>query len=267
MLLSPRGCQERGDKEFPTPTLPRGVWDVISKESLHDMQLASSSGRVAQVNLPRYVKDALESINNILTSAPLHRTSSVTREVQLPASREPNEIKECVEAFSQEVAALFFPKSETAARCSHSFRGALSVVCEHFQDVASFLQETGYTRCSIAGTRNSFADHFHVHDFYTYILYCGREIGTEVVVGGLERNALSIEERKDSWRRHTHRIIGAINHSLPSFTSDTDMGLLLPPFVAHRACPPLSQHGKTQPNLALVLTAFGPSEPKLYASD
>jgi len=84
-------------------------------------------------------------------------------------------------------------------------------------------------------------------------------MGTEVVVGGLKTNDLSIEVRKDSWQLSTHRITGATSRDLPIFTSSTDMGLLLPPFVAHRACHSRTQHGKAQSNLALVLTAFKPS--------
>jgi hypothetical protein len=258
MLLTPRRYQERNDNESPTLASPEDVQDLVFKESLHTIQHSAFLNRLAQISLPKPVEQALANLNKILTSTPIQHASSVTQEIRLPASHDADEMKECVETLSREVAALYFPTSDSAipADTLDALRNALSVLCTHFQEIASLLQETGYARCFVAGTRNSFADHFHVHDFYTYILYCGREVGTEVVVGALDTNNLSIEERKDSWQRHTHRINGAINHSVPSFTSDTDMGLLLPPFVAHRACRSVSQHGKAQSNFALVLTAF-----------
>lgn len=216
------------------------------------------SAQPIQRHLPKPVSDALATLREALSSAPVKLTSSVTPEIRLPPSQEPSQKDPFLNSLSRELLALYFQdvRSEFLQALSTQWYDSLSVLFDHFQHIASLLEPSGYNRCFVAATRNSFADHFHVHDFYTYILYSGREVGTEILVGKLEENALTIEERKDSWQRHTHRVTCATHHPPPTWITDTQMDLLLPPYVAHRACQAQTPQGKVQPNLALALTAF-----------
>lgn len=232
--------------------------------------LGSATGHTVSILLPHSVQQALLDINGMLSEAPQSLASSVTHEIEVPSHTDANGFAGYVEAFARELYALYFPKTLGAPELSenpltrvgiprdvtHRWHCALTTITHHFQDVAAHLQSAGYSRLFVSGTRNSFADHFHVHDFYTYILYCGREFGTEVILGDLEHNNLTVEERKDSWKRHTHRVHGVSSPSTPPFASATNEGLLIPPRVAHRACRTTSVYGQSEANLALVLTAF-----------
>jgi hypothetical protein len=236
--------------------LPLGC--TFNETSVPSLPCAPISAQPIQRHLPQPVSDALATLREVLSSAPVKLTSSVTPEIPLPTSREPSQKAPFINSLSRELSALYFQDARSAfpQALSTQWYESLSVLFDHFQHIASLLEPSGYTRCFVAATRNSFADHFHVHDFYTYILYSGREVGTEILVGKLEENALTIEERKDSWQRHTHRIIGATRSPPQTWISDTHMDLLLPPHVAHRACQAQTPQGKVQPNLALALTAF-----------
>lgn len=229
---------------------------AVSGAALREQAVISTSP--SQWPLPDPVAHAVATLRHLLSSAPATLTSAVTQEIPLPSTTEQTTRDAFIDSLSRQLAALYFPECDSTSVQTHAqeWRASLSILFDHFQHVASLLKPTGYTRAFVAATRNSFADHFHVHDFYTYIVYCGRELGTEVIVGELHTNELALEERKDSWQRHTHRITGPVHHLASTYTSDTRMGLLVPPFVAHRACQAQSPQGKMQPNLALALTVF-----------
>jgi hypothetical protein len=236
------------------PTVPAGELS----EMLHSLSAESTAAQARQNSLPPDVRQALETLQEVLAPAPSQPGSNLAGAITLSANQSVVERERFISELSSEIVALYFtgePLNQIKAR-SNQLRGALQNLHNHFRGVACSLAQSGYKHFSVIPTRNSFADTWHVHHFLTYVLYCGREIGTEVLLDsrGLER--VTIRSRKSDWMRKSHDVLGFNTTAAQTAISDTAMGLILPEEVTHRARHSISLEGRELTNLALILMAF-----------
>jgi hypothetical protein len=232
---------------------PGDIGAVFANGSAQEHGLGS-----AQSLLPQELRGALVLLERKLTEAAPQFGSSLAIGVSLNPSASHFEAEEFVQKLRSEVLSLYptSPASGSLDLDTREEREALCIIRDHFMGIASTLLQDGYKRFSVVAARNSFGDSWHVHDFFTYVLYCGREAGTEVVVGAPDRHKLVIRPRKNGWMHRSHDVLGMHEHTTSTTISNTQMGLFLPPDVAHRACHATSPQGKQQANLALVMLAF-----------
>lgn len=254
MSLAPNN---HGDNELRSAKLPTFSFNQLS-ELLISRRGLSLYPEPTHCQLPRDVEDALLIVQQVLSEAPAQYYSSMADGISLSPGAGTLAVRQFCDELALALASLYFPTSQHTpiTFCSEEVQEAFRVVHAHFERVAQSLQPDGYRRFSVVALRNSFADTWHVHDFLTYILYCGREVGTEVLAGPPEPKNLVLKESKNTWTRRSLDVLSVTDRAADATISDTKKGLILPPHVAHRALHSTSLEWKEKANLALVLMAF-----------
>lgn len=233
-------------------------YDLLDSAHITTTIPEHQSAPPTQSVLPSQVTTALAQLNELLSRTPASHVQSLAQPLALFSNETTAERDRFISALTSEVLSLYVPREGNFFDKGQfaSLTGAISELTDHFSTAATLLARHGYNRFYMNVTRNSFADRLHMHTYLSYILYCGREVGTEVVLHGPEEDGLLRRYRKDDWQRASYDLSVEPGSTLLSLTSDTANGLFLPPYVAHRARSSHTPHGKEQANLALVLLAF-----------
>jgi hypothetical protein len=216
-----------------------------------------------QCELPLEVLSALNGLNEILSP---NLNSSINQDAGTPIPLKVLaggiEVEPIVKELIQQLGKWYFAEQAAASGfepTSLRISEMLSEVVRHLAQVAESLKSDGYDSFSVNLTRNSFADELHTHTYCSYILYVGRESGTEIIPGRFEERGLRVREGRYDWSRNTKHVLCNDLTNLSFVTADVKRGLLLPPGVAHRA-PRLIRgeggSGGNGANLAVVLLAF-----------
>jgi hypothetical protein len=237
---------------------------TIAVENLHEY---FASGREkatplgpTQGKLPADLIQALSVLEEPLSKAPQRFGKALESGVEFVPGAGRSAALEFRGQLSQALEKLYFPESDGAPGefYSDDVQGALMAIHDHFEAVARGLQAEGYQTFRVVPMRDSVGDFWHIHNFYTYILYCGRQVGTEVVAcpPGIDR--LNLKRRKDFNILQTQKVESFCDKDLVTCVSDTKMGLLVPPEAPHKAldAPLLHSQRQQQANLALGLLAF-----------
>lgn len=207
----------------------------------------------AQNLLPEEVKDALFDLKAALSGAQPRNQSLFTIGVKLNPRSDSASARTFTADLLSNIRYLYGVPVADGSEDRQPLQ-ALEVVRDHFSQVAQLFVGEGYRSFSVVAARNSVADGWHRHDFLTYVLYCGRERGTEVLLGSPDRYWVELKSVKDGWSRRSQDVLRF--EPAPTEISSTGEGLILPPAVTHRARHPSSPQGQQGVNLALILMAF-----------
>jgi hypothetical protein len=164
-----------------------------------------------QYELPPEVLKALNELNEILSP---NLNSSINQDAGMPIPLEVLaggiEVEPIVKELAQQLGKWYFTEQAAASGfepTSLRISEMLSEVVRHLAQVAERLKSDGYDSFSVNLTRNSFADELHTHTYCSYILYVGRESGTEIIPGRFEERGLRVREGRYDWSRNTKRVL------------------------------------------------------------
>ena len=244
---------ERGELLPPIPQLSLADLTLTSLDS----SLVSPT-RSTQLALADEVSAALEQLNSILSQAHIDVWPDVARSVAF-YDRTQEGCRQTVSRLVNQLCRLYaveFGHQKDAVLSS--LTECMRVVVEHLRKVADSLVATGYSEISINLARDAFASEPHLHKFFTYLLYSGREQGTQVFEGDSVISQLEI--RDNIANRNDRTVIASVPDSLLRMCpiSDVKNGLLVPPGIPHRAVPSECYVSKAEANLVIALLAFKP---------
>jgi hypothetical protein len=248
-----RSPSDGGDGSPPLPEVP--LSKILSASFTSS---SSAPARSTQLILADEVTCALDKLNHILSKAHVEVLPDVARSIDFSD----RSLKGCEQAalrLVNQLCTLYAVASghgedETISNLTE----CMSVVVNHLRTVADTIAPTGYREISINLARDAFAAEPHVHKFFTYLLYAGREHGTQVFEGD---SVISQLATRDNTANRSDRTVPAtvpehLLHCCP--ISDVKNGLLVPPGVPHRAVPSECPESLTEANLVIALLAFKP---------
>ncbi len=221
---------------------------------------SSRGGSYIEVELPSKVTQAVKSINTALSFpccwAP---EGKLMEELQLNLdSRQGSNSRLHLELLER-LACLYTERNERKKfqQKRDEISAPLKTLTTYFVQVAQKLTVLNISDFFLAATRHAPFQDWHGHSFYTYLIYMGRENGTEIMLPTRRRNSPIYEETGANRGNNTLRLQPAkLTKRYRTITSDPSKGLLIAPWTAHRAIPSHTPEGKAQANLIFALIAF-----------
>lgn len=208
--------------------------------------------------LPAELISALDTVNHIISTCPRDSRKRVGSVVLFANEQTSVGAEQFSAELIKEMIRIYgYPTHDPLLHESgDALFHAMITICAHFEDHLPLLRANGCTRFYANVTKNGFADQFHSHHYYSYLLYVGREIGTAVCAGTPSELGFASKYAKD--RQWTEEFL----HNNPSdrvtAISDPKQGLWLPPRVIHKASPQFNPE-VPQAQMAIVLMGFPPS--------
>lgn len=220
---------------------------------------SSRGGSYIQVELPSQVTQAVKSINTALSfpccGAP---EAKLMEQLQLNLDSRQGSNRRLHLELLERLACLYPDKNEqsTFQQSRAQILNNLQTLTTYFVQVAQKLKNLNISDFFLAATRHAPFQDWHGHSFYTYLIYMGRENGTEIMLPTRRRNSPIYEETRANRGNNTLRLQPAeLTKRHRTITSDPSKGLLIAPWIPHRARPSLTPQGKAQANLIFALIA------------